>query len=767
MSETACDFVDAALRGTCAIGVIKTNPWSIDRNTEIILQDGTHRHAIIMGSGFFLDAATGLLLTAEHVRRDCRKECIKYALQGAKLVVCTYLRDELDWSHAWEAEVVAHTGSWNPSDATVPEPGLAAGMVLPEHVDAALLRPTRELMTGTPVARPVRIPSTGTPVATPSTGEAITTLRIGTAPLKTTQVLYALGFPAAGGKATPTPIQGNYSLDDTSPVKATGTLLKFTGAEILSGHSGGPIVTNSGVCVAWTVCAGQDRVDPKTLLVTRGGGGVGHVRPIEAAKACIELALPLFFSWADLLATKAEESAHAMHLRGDASAAGATAGAVSGAAAATQAVAGCIKAGTEAGTTAGATAGTEAGTTAGTMAGTEAGQVGALQVQVQMGLVAQKMLASRGFAMDIEDQQAGSMPLLRSPPSDTASTASPPPSPARSNTEMWLVIDGDFPEFDADGFKNKLAGLLRHEVEPTKINIEDDEGDEGQVVARVSTGSCKVTVRYNLYSGGMFTTDDEPALKDQLKNTLKGLVQRFWPSDVDVESIKIKLEVRGSIILLIELPQPLPVLLMQLAEQRSAALLEAVPGLLFCQLGRREERLAGCEDEHVHPRRRAIASLSSIPIDVLQALKDLDLESKALQNAALWCVKNEPSCLTDIQEEPELSEFLEALSLPEDPENKLVGAHAAKYQSIKLIGTGSFGKTYLVRNRRSDQQFASKQMSKPTKMEADEALKEFDVMQRFRHQMLVEALESFCEPTAKGEFTVRIAFERVAPSSSP
>ena len=804
----ACEFIDAALRGTCAIGVIKTEPWRacsrcengvkfnsyadginrhadghvghdtdgsiLDASREVTLKDGTSCHIRIMGSGFFLDAATGLLLTAEHVRRGCREKCNTHASEGAKLVVCPYLGDELEWDHAWEAKVVAHTGNWNPKDKRdLPEPGLAAEMVLTALVDAAMLRPTRELMTGTLVSAPVCIPRTGSPVATPSTGEAITALRISTAPLKTLQALLALGFPTKGGKRTPTPIQGNYSHVETDPVQATGTFFKFTGAEILNAHSGGPIVTNSGVCVAWSVRNSTD------LPM----GGVNHVRPIEAAKACIELALPLFFSWADLLATKAEESAHAMHLRGDASAAGATAGAVSGAAAATQAVAGCIKAGTEAGTEAGATAGatagtkagtdagtiagTMAGTTAGTMAGTEAGQVGALQVQVQMGLVAQKMLASRGFAMDIEDQQAGSMPLLRSPPSDTASTASPPPSPARSNTEMWLVIDGDFPEFDADGFKNKLAGLLRHEVEPTKINIEDDEGDEGQVVARVSTGSCKVTVRYNLYSGGMFTTDDEPALKDQLKNTLKGLVQRFWPSDVDVESIKIKLEVRGSIILLIELPQPLPVLLMQLAEQRSAALLEAVPGLLFCQLGRREERLAGCEDEHVHPRRRAIASLSSIPIDVLQALKDLDLESKALQNAALWCVKNEPSCLTDIQEEPELSEFLEALSLPEDPENKLVGAHAAKYQSIKLIGTGSFGKTYLVRNRRSDQQFASKQMSKPTKMEADEALKEFDVMQRFRHQMLVEALESFCEPTAKGEFTVRIAFERVAPSSSP
>ena len=87
-----------------------------------------------------------------------------------------------------------------------------------------------------------------------------------------------------------------------------------------------------------------------------------------------------------------------------------------------------------------------------------------------------------------------------------------------------------------------------------------------------------------------------------------------------------------------------------------------------------------------------------------------------------------------------------------------MGAHAAKYKIIEHIGTGGFGKTYLVRSRRSDQQFASKQMSKLAREEADKALKEFDVMQKLRHQMLVEALESFCEPCANDEITVRIAF---------
>ena len=171
-------------------------------------------------------------------------------------------------------------------------------------------------------------------------------------------------------------------------------------------------------------------------------------------------------------------------------------------------------------------------------------------------------------------------------------------------------------------------------------------------------------------------------------------------------------------------------------------------------------------------------SLSSIPADVLQALKGLNLrnEAPALEAASAWCAEKEPSRLADIQGEPTLSEFLAVLSLPKIPEKKLrakleaapeekfiVGTHAAKYESIELIGKGGFGKTYLVRDRRTSQQFASKQISELT----NEAVREFKVMQQLRHPMLVEALEAFCEPSANGEFTVRTAFEHIAPSASP
>ena len=168
-----------------------------------------------------------------------------------------------------------------------------------------------------------------------------------------------------------------------------------------------------------------------------------------------------------------------------------------------------------------------------------------------------------------------------------------------------------------------------------------------------------------------------------------------------------------------------------------------------------------------------------IPIDLLQALKDLRLmnEARALQAASDWCAKNEPECLADIQGDPELiSDLLSALSLAKIPERKLraklqatpekleatpeeQGLFRAKYEIKHLIGKGGFGKTYLVRDRRSDEQFASKQnIEGLDKTEADAALGEFKVMQQLRHEMLVEAFEAFCETAANGEFTVRIAF---------
>ena len=167
-------------------------------------------------------------------------------------------------------------------------------------------------------------------------------------------------------------------------------------------------------------------------------------------------------------------------------------------------------------------------------------------------------------------------------------------------------------------------------------------------------------------------------------------------------------------------------------------------------------------------------SLINIPSDVLQKLEgSLGLrEAQALEAAAAWCVANKPRSLADIQVEPQLSEFVAALNLAKIPAKKLrdklvVTGYAAKYDSIRLIGRGGFGETYLVRDKGNNQQFASKHISRPTPTETDEALKEFNVMKKLRHPMLVEAFESFREPSAKGEFTVRNTLLNAYDSTGP
>ena len=65
--------------------------------------------------------------------------------------------------------------------------------------------------------------------------------------------------------------------------------------------------------------------------------------------------------------------------------------------------------------------------------------------------------------------------------------------------------------------------------------------------------------------------------------------------------------------------------------------------------------------------------LSCIPADVLQELEGSlgSKEAQALKAASAWCMANRPSCLADIQVEPQLSEFLAALSREKLAEKKL------------------------------------------------------------------------------------------------
>ena len=188
--------------------------------------------------------------------------------------------------------------------------------------------------------------------------------------------------------------------------------------------------------------------------------------------------------------------------------------------------------------------------------------------------------------------QTSTTPMLSSPSTSRES------SPGRSSAHLGLVIDGAYPDFKEADFKRKLAKWLKNEVCAQDISIRPAVGRASRV-ARVRTGSCEVKVNCEISGLGDATEEDEVDEEERVQGLLKQLIEIHWPRDVEVTDIHVTVSMPGSIILVLELPQPLPVLLMQLARQASAKLLEAVPGLLCCQLGDSVVRLEGCEDGSV------------------------------------------------------------------------------------------------------------------------------------------------------------------------
>lgn len=297
-----------ALRGTVCVGVAFGTEWKKYRHgtatAEPMTQavnSGARCYVDHYGSGFFFHE-TGLVLTCEHVRRACRRDINAHA---GVLVVCPYKGPgtTLDWSEAWKAEVVAHTANWNPTDTSSfcnlardnhghtyckehkrfcsriedcnPDaPEDPSVRTLPGHDDAAVLRITSSLSTGVDIVRPITVGSSPLKI-----------LRLSETPLNALQQLASLGFPPVGGSVTPTPIVVRFS------EKFDGTFLKLTGSEMMRGHSGGPLVTRSGVVVGWNV---RNRDDVKLY---------SHCKMITVARECIELTLPAGVTWSSLLAS--------------------------------------------------------------------------------------------------------------------------------------------------------------------------------------------------------------------------------------------------------------------------------------------------------------------------------------------------------------------------------------------------------------------------------------------------------------------------------
>ena len=200
--------------------------------------------------------------------------------------------------------------------------------------------------------------------------------------------------------------------------------------------------------------------------------------------------------------------------------------------------------------------------------------------------------------LDSQSLQSPAMPELASNSSSRDS------SPGRCSIEdLGLVIDGDYPEFDEQEFKRELVKLLNLELSWRDIEVTWAPGSR-DTFARVQLGTCEVRVKCSITGDGTMDCAAEKrsvcaAEERRVKAFVRQAIEKHWPTGVTHTLTKPKVEWIGSIILVLELPQPLPVLLMQLARQASATLLEAVPGLLCCQLGDSVVRLEGCEDGSV------------------------------------------------------------------------------------------------------------------------------------------------------------------------
>ena len=291
-------LVAEAMHGTVCIGVAFDTAWKTYDNgtlmpfTHYTTSSGVQCYIYHYGSGWFFHDS-GLVLTCEHVRRACRRDIMTYqnaaaapaagaaatpapapaAIHVVVVCPCEGPTRNLDWSKAWKAEVVAHTANWDPRDTSsfcrlrvrrgrsfceeheryctvsttdcspdAPEDASALPPVqtLPDHDDAAVLCIKSSLSTGAAVAQPITVGATPLKV-----------LHLSETCLQNVnhalQELASLGFPPAGGRqtATPTPVMFSGNFD--------ATFLKLTGSEMMPGHSGGPLVTMSGVVVGWNV----------------------------------------------------------------------------------------------------------------------------------------------------------------------------------------------------------------------------------------------------------------------------------------------------------------------------------------------------------------------------------------------------------------------------------------------------------------------------------------------------------------------------------
>ena len=465
-----------------------------------------------------------------------------------------------------------------------------------------------------------------------------------------------LGYSSLQGTRVMTPTVGIYS---NAVHLADGKWL-LTDSTMCPGHSGGPGLNERGEVVGWNV---REVLDPGIA----GGvpSGINHLRPVRLLIA--ELEGPAAFaafggappadvpghlaSQADCIRGlrfgRAQAAAYAQQAKGLAEQAGRAAAQAVDAAdeafnAAERALS-CAKSARHANTSAGLAAGAaQASFAVQTLTSLESARIRArasseraqidaraaaeeealanrsvhviLQLQGQPGQPGQQF---PWLGFDLQQLMAPAAasplpsPLLLEASAASPSSSSREASPARVSTaDFGIVINGDYPVFDEDGFKADLVStvnkLLSAEFCVRDVQIEPAEDSPGPR-ARVRMGSCEVVANCVL-------PDDHSAQSAQeIRAIMSELIEKYFPRRVDATVCQpwvTKLSRSGSIILVLDVPQPVPILLMLLAQQSHRTLMEA--GILCCQLGSIAVRLEGCEQRHLDALAKAMEDAKHI-----------------------------------------------------------------------------------------------------------------------------------------------------------
>ena len=247
-----------------------------------------------LGSGFLVNAAHSLVFTCEHVRSAAQRivdilgdEAHQHGAGSgagehdvssrACLVASLYVGGETDWHTSWVVEALAHTNDWNTAnlDPSTKRPRPSTGaLLLPADVaDAAVLRAVRKL--GGRGPSPAETPLISTRCFTLARTPPPEPLVLG-------QRLFSLGYPLGGGD-TPTPTFGEY----VGPHHDEhGNWLKFQGL-VMPGHSGGPVLDERGVVVAWNV---RNLASPYSTPSYQTAAGLNELRSIAEGFAVIDAA---------------------------------------------------------------------------------------------------------------------------------------------------------------------------------------------------------------------------------------------------------------------------------------------------------------------------------------------------------------------------------------------------------------------------------------------------------------------------------------------